>query len=703
MQIQPVFDALIRFYALDQKWTLMAEHGEVSGWWPSVPINGVRVDEWVVAEGQEQKALGNGVVEAVVMLEAVTVPGLQVQVTMRNHPQSDVLRMRFSLRALSGMLLTKNDGTDDFCYLAIELDPNSALTEIQLGQFEHIAQAFVPQRLPVDCADMATGATVAGPLVVHDRDGSSVLLAYEHGAQIPDTYIHFASADGTALEVRARKGNYLTNQAAAGFESVWFDVAVGKSQTGVLRSFREFLRTEIIESPRSRAPLNFYNTWNYQERCRWYRDQTYIEVLDEARVLAEIDVAHRMGVDVYVVDTGWFRSAGDWEADEARFPRGLGPISGRIAEKGMSLGLWFNPIVAAKSSDVVAQHPDWMMSLADVPNEWGEIWGTEASVGMCLVSDYAQTFAEKLVQVHRETGATYYKWDAVGQYGCDSPLHDHGDASHTPQDRMESYSYQMGLRLIQVANYVNAHVPDAIVDFDITDGGRFVGLGFLAAGKYFLMNNGSFFKDFDLPRDVVRIEPEALDNVFVHPGWARARVCRQSARWDWIVPSQALLTHFLPEGDDRQQDLSLHSGFVAGNGMWGDILALTDRQIDRWGAGVAEFAEVAEGAARAYPRYRGELGSDPEIYEKIDRFTSTGLIVFFAFKAGNYHWTTEPLLPDVRVVGADRIDVLPDGRVRIHVDLAAQSSRAVFLRPAPGELAAEAEPYARQRQVREVR
>lgn len=692
---QPILDASIRFYAQDEKWTLVAEHGEVVGGWPVVPINGVRVDEWIVTGEQQQRILDNGVVEALVSLQAITLPGLRVQATIRNHPLSDVVRIRFSLQAMPGMLLTKIDGTDDFRYLSVELEPNSALTEIQLGQFEQIAQAFVPQRLPVDRADVAAGATFTGPMVIDDRDGSSVLLAYEHGAQIPDSYLHFTGSEGTRLNVQARRGNYLAGQTADGFESVWFDVAVGKSQNSILRSFREFIRTEMIVSPRSRAPLHFYNTWNYQERCRWYEDRTYIEVLDEARVLAEIDVAHRMRIDVYVVDTGWFRSAGDWAADAVRFPRGMGPISAKIAEKKMSLGLWFNPIVAAKGSEVVSQHPEWMMSLGGIPNEWGEIWGTQESVGMCLVSDYAQTFAEKLVQVHHETGATYFKWDAVGQYGCDSTLHGHGDASHTPQERMESYSYQMGLRLIQVAEYVNEHVPDAIVDFDITDGGRFVGLGFLTAGKYFLMNNGSFFKDFDLPADLVQIEPKALDNVFVHPGWARARVCRQSARWDWIVPSQAMLTHFLPEGDDRQQDLSLHSSFVAGGGMWGDILALSQHQIDRWGTGVAEFAQVREDVARAYPRYRGELGSDPEIYEKIH--SSTGLVVFFAFRPGQYHWTTEPLIPDVRVVGADRIDVLPDGRLRIHVDLEAQSSRAVFLRPAPAGLNLPAVQDARRR------
>jgi alpha-galactosidase len=34
--------------------------------------------------------------------------------------------------------------------------------------------------------------------------------------------------------------------------------------------------------------------------------------------------------------------------------------------------------------------------------------------------------------------------------------------------------------------------PQAIFDFDITEGERFVGLGFLSAGKFFHMNNGPY-------------------------------------------------------------------------------------------------------------------------------------------------------------------------------------------------------------------
>ncbi len=41
--------------------------------------------------------------------------------------------------------------------------------------------------------------------------------------------------------------------------------------------------------------------------------------MTEERILAEIEVAHRMGIDVFVLDTGWYQKTGDWEVNLQRF------------------------------------------------------------------------------------------------------------------------------------------------------------------------------------------------------------------------------------------------------------------------------------------------------------------------------------------------------------------------------------------------
>src|ERR671926_160891 len=95
-------------------------------------------------------------------------------------------------------------------------------------------------------------------------------------------------------------------------------------------------------------------------------------------------------------------------------------------------------------------------------------------------------------------------------YGCDSPDHQHGTLANTAKERADCYAYQMGRQMIRIVEEVTRRCPGVIVDFDITEGGRFVGLGFLAVGKYFLINNGPYFHDFDIPRTVT-IEPDTIN------------------------------------------------------------------------------------------------------------------------------------------------------------------------------------------------
>ena len=68
----------------------------------------------------------------------------------------------------------------------------------------------------------------------------------------------------------------------------------------------------------------------------------------------------------------------------------------------MKLGLWFNPIVAAKSSESVTSHPEFILEEHGTQRYHDQIWETEGSYGMCLASDYAHWFIEKLCSLHHQ-------------------------------------------------------------------------------------------------------------------------------------------------------------------------------------------------------------------------------------------------------------------------------------------------------------
>ena len=90
---------------------------------------------------------------------------------------------------------------------------------------------------------------------------------------------------------------------------------------------------------------------------------------DLARLREIADRAARVGVELFVLDDGWFRhrrddtaGLGDWEVDEQVWPDGLGPLVDHVRSLGMQFGLWFEPEMVNPDSDLHRRHPDWVLS-----------------------------------------------------------------------------------------------------------------------------------------------------------------------------------------------------------------------------------------------------------------------------------------------------------------------------------------------------
>jgi alpha-galactosidase len=64
-----------------------------------------------------------------------------------------------------------------------------------------------------------------------------------------------------------------------------------------------------------------------------------------------------MGIDVFVVDAGWFGKTGDWIASTVRFPDDLKEVKAKMDSYGMTMGLWFNSD-AALTSNMLARNKE---------------------------------------------------------------------------------------------------------------------------------------------------------------------------------------------------------------------------------------------------------------------------------------------------------------------------------------------------------
>ncbi len=108
-------------------------------------------------------------------------------------------------------------------------------------------------------------------------------------------------------------------------------------------------------------PLVGYTSW-----YRHYGDITEDKLMDD---LTDIDTkgtpivasigkwAHRL----FQIDDGYCK-VGDWlDVNERDFPQGLGPLTGRIRDRGFMPGLWVAPFVCERESRLFEEHQDWLL------------------------------------------------------------------------------------------------------------------------------------------------------------------------------------------------------------------------------------------------------------------------------------------------------------------------------------------------------
>lgn len=134
--------------------------------------------------------------------------------------------------------------------------------------------------------------------------------------------------------------------------------------------------------------------------------------LDQLTELA--DAASRLGVELFVLDDGWFGSRrddtsglGDWTVSEDVWPDGLAPLIEHVRGLGMDFGLWVEPEMVNPDSDLYHAHPDWLLQ---EPGRLPPVWRHQHVLDLANPAAYAHIL-ERLDALLRDHAITYLKWD----------------------------------------------------------------------------------------------------------------------------------------------------------------------------------------------------------------------------------------------------------------------------------------------------
>ncbi len=127
---------------------------------------------------------------------------------------------------------------------------------------------------------------------------------------------------------------------------------------GMSRAFHDFYREHLIRSPWKKKPRPvLINNW----------EGTYFDI-NEEKIVEMAAVAKEMGIDLFVLDDGWFgqrdsdnSSLGDWSTDKRKLPNGIEGLADKIHDLGLLFGLWFEPEMVSPGTRIWNEHPDWVI------------------------------------------------------------------------------------------------------------------------------------------------------------------------------------------------------------------------------------------------------------------------------------------------------------------------------------------------------
>ena len=180
--------------------------------------------------------------------------------------------------------------------------------------------------------------------------------------------------------------------------------------------------------------------------------------IDEETFLAEASVAADLGLEVAVLDAGWFgrpEASSDWVAERgdwhrvntARFPHGLAWLAEETRRRGIDFGIWIEAEAIGPGATVAAEHPEIVARTAD------------GSLGyVCLGSPAGRTHVhDHVARLIAETGARWIKWDFNLDPGSGCRRGDHG---HDADDGLLRHY----LGLYAVLDRLRAAHPDTIFE-----------------------------------------------------------------------------------------------------------------------------------------------------------------------------------------------------------------------------------------------
>jgi alpha-galactosidase len=323
-------------------------------------------------------------------------------------------------------------------------------------------------------------------------------------------------------------------------------------RASIASTWHDFATRTVLREPRRARPV-LYNSWEATEFAVSHDQQ-----LELARIAAEL------GVELFVVDDGWFGARhsaaaglGDWTPNPEKFPRGFAAFADDVHALGMLCGIWVEPEMVNPDSDLHRAHPEWVIRFPDRDPALrrGQL---VLNLARNDVQDWMLQTLDRLVT---ETGVDYIKWDA------NRPIADPGwglDADGTEGDLWTGYVHG----LYRVLDGLIERHPKLLIEACSGGGGR-VDLGMLRRAHQAWTSDNT----------------DALDRIPIQAGYALTYPALTMAAWVTDVPN------FLTKRDIPLA-FRFHCAMRGVLGIGGDLRRFAEHELEEHREFVRQYLAI---------------------------------------------------------------------------------------------------------------
>ena len=197
-------------------------------------------------------------------------------------------------------------------------------------------------------------------------------------------------------------------------------------------------------------------------------EATYFDIRAD-RILDLARRAKDLGVELFVLDDGWFHGRrddnaglGDWYENREKLPEGLGSLIQSVRDLGLLFGIWVEPEMVNEDSDLYRAHPDWALA---APNRAPTLGRNQLVLDLSRreVQDFVIDSVGRLLERY---DISYVKWD-FNRCVCDLWSH------ALPAERQGEAGHRYMLGLYRVLETLTTRFPKVLFEGCSGGGGRF--------------------------------------------------------------------------------------------------------------------------------------------------------------------------------------------------------------------------------------